>query len=84
MSHLTRRTQVLLDEERFARLQRRAEETNRSIGALVREAIDVAYPVAGPTRAQAFERLRKAPVADHGSPEDVKRDILSTYDRFDS
>ena len=83
MSQLTRRTQVLLDEERYSRLHRRAEQTNRSIGALVREAIDVAYPVAGPTREQAFERLRKAPRADHGSPEDVKREILTAYDRAD-
>lgn len=81
MSNLTRRTQVLLDEDRYARLERRAGETNRSIGALVREAIDVAYPNSGPTREQAFEILRSSPPADHGSPEDVKREILSVYER---
>lgn len=52
-----------------------------SIGALVREAIDVAYPNSGPTREQAFEILRSSPPADHGSPEDVKREILSVYER---
>lgn len=83
MSQLTRRTQVLLDEERYSRLQRRAEETNRSIGAVVREAIDVAYPDRKMTRSEALGILRDAPLADHGSPEDVKRDILSTYDRLD-
>jgi hypothetical protein len=41
---LTRRLQVLLDEERFARLERRAQQTGASVGALVRRAIDETYP----------------------------------------
>jgi hypothetical protein len=84
MSRLTRRTQVLLDEDRYSRLERRAGETNRSIGALVRDAIDVAFPERGPTREDAFEFLRNAQLADHGSPEDVKREIASGYDRSEA
>lgn len=44
MGALTRRTQILLDEDRHQRLRERAAQTGVSIGALVREAIDVAYP----------------------------------------
>lgn len=76
MPRLTRRMQILLDEERYARLERRAVETNRSIAALVREAIDMAYP--DPERAS--ERFLAGPLADHGRPEHVKRDILERFD----
>ena len=33
-----------MDEDRHTRLRRRAESTGASIGELVREAIDLAYP----------------------------------------
>lgn len=74
----------MLDDERYERLQRRAEESNRSIGALMRDAIDVAYPDRRMTRSEALEILLNAPAADHGSPEDVKRDIRSRYERLES
>jgi len=44
MPRLLRRTQVLLDEDRHRRLHERAEQTGASIGELVRQAIDQAYP----------------------------------------
>lgn len=44
MPQLTRRTQVLLDEGRHERLRLRAQRTGSSIGELVRDAIDVAFP----------------------------------------
>lgn len=37
---LTRRTQLLLDEDRHARLERRASETGQSVAAVIRDAID--------------------------------------------
>lgn len=40
MSRLTRRTQLLLDEERYAKLERTSAETGRSVAAIIREAID--------------------------------------------
>lgn len=40
MHMLTRRTQLLLDEERYSRLDRRARTTGRSVAAVIREAID--------------------------------------------
>lgn len=80
IAELTRRTQLLLDEDRYQRLQRHAEATNRSIAALVRDAIDIAYPARSMSPAEAMALLRDAPLADHGSPEDVKRDILERHE----
>jgi hypothetical protein len=37
---LTHRTQILLDDERHALLRRRSAVTGRSVGDLIREAID--------------------------------------------
>jgi hypothetical protein len=40
MRMFTRRLYVLLDEDRWVWLTRKAAETGRSLGALVRDAID--------------------------------------------
>lgn len=42
-SGLTHRLQLLLDEDRYERLVDRSRSEGRSIGALVREAIDLAW-----------------------------------------
>lgn len=54
---LTRRLQVLLDEERYGRLERRARESGASIGLLVRRAIDEAYPPEVTDRVAAMEEF---------------------------
>ena len=81
MSGLTRRTQLLLDEERYGRLERRAVATNRSVAALVRDAIDIAYPERAMSPEEAFDDYLSGPLADHGAPEDVKREILARHDK---
>lgn len=40
---MTRRLQVLLNEERYRRLEREADRTGQSVAALIRAAIDRAY-----------------------------------------
>lgn len=40
MSPLTRRTQILLDDERHEAVRRRAQASGVSVGALIRQAID--------------------------------------------
>ena len=40
MHMLNRRTQLLLDEDRYQRLDRRARHTGQSVAAVIREAID--------------------------------------------
>jgi hypothetical protein len=76
---LTRRTQILLDEERYVRLEDRARRTGASVGALIRQAIDIAFPGAPSDRERAGQALLDAepiPVADW--PE-LKRDLLDAH-----
>lgn len=79
---LTRRTQLLLDDDRYARVQRRAAATRRSVGAVIREAIDVALPPETMSKQQAAEHFRTAPLMDIGSPEEIQREINTMYDRL--
>lgn len=63
MSMLTRRLQVLLDEERARRLEAEAARRGVAVAVLVREALDVAYPgTDGERRAAADRVLAAAPM----------------------
>lgn len=69
MCMLTRRLQILLDDDRYERLARRAEERGASVAALIREAIDTVYPgVDTKRRAAAAAILDAEPMA---VPDDV-------------
>jgi hypothetical protein len=56
-SLLTRRTQLLLDDELHRRLRETAAERGISMGALIREAIDEKLSSAQDARAQAIQEL---------------------------
>lgn len=63
---LTKRLQVLLDDERLERLRRESRRVGAPIGELVRRAIDREYPPALPSREDAGARLlARAPGAGH-------------------
>ncbi len=67
MHMLSRRLQILLDEDRYERLSRRSIERGSSVATLVREAIDLAYPAVDPRKAAAAEEILSAepmPVPD--------------------
>lgn len=67
MRMLSRRLQILLDDDRYERLARRADERGASIATLVREAIDVAVPAVDPRKVAAAEEILAAepmPVPD--------------------
>lgn len=49
--------QILLDDERYNRLEREARESGRSVASLVREAIDLRFASAHARRAEAGRRL---------------------------
>lgn len=80
MCMLTRRTQLLLDEDRYSRLEREAAATNRSVGAVIRDAIDRAFPSQSFSRAEAAAYFRDAPRLDINDPEDIRRQIDTMYD----
>lgn len=73
----THRLQVLVDEERFQRLQVEAERTGATIGAIVRQAIDAALPP-DPDHASieaAGARLLDAPPMPVGDWAAMKRQL---------
>ena len=70
-----RRLQILLDDHRYRRLATRARQTNKSVGALVREAIDLAYPAGSARRAMAFRTIFRAPRIELPSPRELRREL---------
>ena len=85
---LTRRTQILLDDERQALLRRRSAATGKSVGELIRDAIDLIYAgeqerqqAAAERRQAAFTSLLEAEPVDVGEWEDVKAEIEAGYER---
>jgi len=80
MSALTRRTQLLLDEERYRRLQQEADATGRSVAAIIRDAIDARLEEVsrGRQRRVAWQALLDQPApAYEREPDwdDVKDDL---------
>lgn len=61
---LTRRLQILLDEERYARVAAVAEQRKVSVATVVREAIDRGLPSAAGQRVAAAHRLLAAPAME--------------------
>ena len=67
MSMLTRRLQVLIDDERHRRLEAEAAHRGVAVAVLVREALDAAYPTTADERRAAADRILAAdpmPVPD--------------------
>ncbi len=75
MHMFTERTQVLLSPEQRRRLERRAVEERRSVGSLIRDAVDAYTGSSGRTRQEAAESLLSidAPVTDW---EEMKAEII--------
>ncbi len=82
MAVFSRRTQLLLDEERYARLEREARRTGRSVAALVREAIDVRFGGEGEaqSRRAAATALLATPRPTDREPDwaEVERELLDS------
>ena len=81
MATLTRRLQVLLDERRFAQLERLAQERDTTVAALVRDALDKAYASDQIPADVAADRFLARPPRDLGSWDDAKREIETSLER---
>ena len=73
---LNRRLQVLLDDERMERLERRSAETGASVGEVVRRAIDEAVPAPREDRMAAVERFLSYPPMPVDDWDVMKREML--------
>jgi len=60
MATMTRRLQLLLDEGRYIRLERRAKRRGTSVAAVIREAIDTTFPDEDLDRERAVQFLLDA------------------------
>jgi hypothetical protein len=72
---LDRRLQLLIDEERYERVAARAKERGMSVGAVIREAIDVAIPDAARRRAAGERILAAEPIPVPATVEELKAEI---------
>ena len=73
---LTRRLQVLLDEERHERLLRASRERRQSVGAVVRAAIDQALPDDIDRRRRAGRAILAAePMAVPNDPAELRLEL---------
>lgn len=75
MHMLDRRFQILLDPERFERLEREAHIRGISVAALIREAIDQVYPAVSAAKAQAAELILSAPDMAVPEPADLRVEV---------
>ncbi len=81
MALLTRRLQVLLDEERFDQLEQLAHRRKTTIAALVRAALDRTLAEQGMAQGQAADRFLKRPPVDFGPWEDLKTELDEALER---
>lgn len=91
MPQLTRRTQLLLDDDLHRRLRETAAQRGISLGALIREAIDEKLSRVQDDRAKAFAKLLAAPpmpvddwpVMKQQMIEDMNAGGMSILDTYD-
>jgi hypothetical protein len=75
MSMLDRRLQILIDEERWTRLEHEAERRRVSVSTLVREAIDEQYPSRAGQRHAALQAVLEAEPMEVPDPHDLRREL---------
>lgn len=81
MSMLARRLQVLIDEQRWERLQSEAHRRKVSVGTVVREAIDERYPPTAERRAAALQAVLDTEPIPVGDITELKRELNAIRSR---
>lgn len=75
MSMLSRRLQVLIDDERLKRLEREAARRRVSVSVLVRDAIDAAFPATSAAKRAAGNRVLKAEAMAVPDPAELRAEL---------
>jgi hypothetical protein len=81
MSMLDRRLQVLIDEDRWSRLEREAGRRGVSVAVLVREAIDERFPGDADERRTALQAILNADPMDVPDPEELGDELQAIRGR---
>ena len=77
---MERRLQLLLDRERYARVEDEARRSGRSVSAVIRNAIDVAYPGELDVRVGALNTLLTIGRRSAEGPEAAWASIKESFD----
>jgi hypothetical protein len=75
MSMLNRRLQVLIDRDRWDRLEREAGRRGVPVAVLVREAIDERFPGGSDERRAALQQVLDAEPMSVPDPEELSREL---------
>jgi hypothetical protein len=75
MSMLSRRLQVLIDDERLRRLEAEASRRQVPVSVVVRDAIDAAYPVDRSIRRSAAARILAAEPMPVPDPTELRAEL---------
>lgn len=81
MCMLDRRVALLLDEERYRRIERIAHQRGTSVSAVIREAIDHGLSAGDRRRRIAGERILAAEPTPVGPPDDLIGELHAIRDR---
>jgi hypothetical protein len=81
MSMLARRLQVLIDEDRWARLGSEASRRGVAVAVLVREAIDERFPALAQERRAALQAVLDAEPMDVPEPAQLRQELDSIRSR---
>lgn len=81
---MSRRVQILLDEERYNRLERESRQTGRSVAELIRDAVDTRFGADLPTRRAAFAHIMAAEPMPVDDWDVMKRELLDSYPDLDA
>ena len=74
---LDRRLQVLVDDERYDRLEQESRRRGVSVATIVREALDVALPSTADERRRAGEALLAAEPIDVGDWPELREELAA-------
>ncbi len=75
MSMLTRRLQILIDDERLARLEREAARRRVAVSVVVRDAIDASLPATTHARTAAVRRILEAAPMEAPGPDELRAEL---------
>jgi len=72
---LSRRLQVLIDDDRLERLEGEAARRRVAVSVLVRDAIDAAFPATSALRQAAGHRVLGAPAMAVPDPDELRAEL---------
>lgn len=79
---MTRRLQLLLDEQRYHRIAAIAAKERRSVASVIRDAIDEKTGSTSMERARAWAVIHSASPMDVGDPAELRAEIDDTRRTF--